>query len=102
MAPIDSDTKKDIRNLVYEFFAEECDVEPDSISDQTNIIEELEGDSLMLLALLEKASRKYGLTIQLKELGKHLMTQPAATIGDIIRLTNALVEHGDNIVNVNL
>lgn len=100
MPPIDDQTRNDIRDLVYEFFAEECDVDRDSITDSTDIIEELEGDSLMMLSLLRKVCTKYGITVELKTLGKHLMRKPTNTIGDIVGLTNALVEHGDGIVNV--
>ena len=102
MAPIDRATENDIRDLVYGYFAEECDVAPAELSDETNVIVDLEGDSLMLLALLEKACKQYGITVPLRVLGKHLMRQSSDTIGDIVRLTKALVEHGDNIVNVEL
>jgi len=102
LAPINSTTEKEIRDLVYGYFAAECDVRPEDLSDQTNVIVDLEGDSLMLLALLEKACKKYGITVPLRVLGKHLMKQSSDTIGDIVRLTKALVEHGDNIVNVEL
>ena len=102
MPEIDETTGREIRDLVYDFFAEECDVERESITDETDIIEELEGDSLMMLSLLRKVCTKYGISVELKALGKHLMKQPANTIGDILTLTKALVEHGDDIVNVEL
>jgi acyl carrier protein len=102
LSSIDRATENDIRDLVYGYFAEECDVTRDELSDETNVIVDLEGDSLMLLALLEKACKKYGITVPLRVLGKHLMRQSSDTIGDIVRLTKALVEHGDNIVNVEL
>ena len=94
--------ENDIRDLVYTFFSEECDVEPSNLGDETNIIEELEGDSLMLLSLLEIVRKKYQLTIELKTLGRHLMRKPADTIGQVVKLTLAIVEHGDDIVNVDL
>ena len=100
MPPIDDATRQAIRDITIEFFADECDVEPDEISDETDIIGELEGDSLMLLALLEKICKRYEISLELKVLGKHLMKQPADTIGDILRLNYALVEHGDDIVKV--
>ncbi len=95
-------TERDVRALVYEYFAEECDVDPSEIADDTHIIEELDGDSLMLLALLEKACQRYGITVELKAVGKHLMKRPANTIGDIVFLTSALVEHGDGILEAEL
>jgi len=88
----------EIRELVYEYFSEECDIEKESISDETHIIEELEGDSLMLLSLLEVVRRKYQLSIELKTLGKHLIKKPANTVGEVVNLTIAIVKHGNNII----
>lgn len=100
--PVSNIAGDEIQALVYDFFAEECDVDTADISDDTNIIEDLEGDSLMLLALLETVCKKYGITVELKELGRHLMKKPANTVGEVLQLTNALVEHGDDILNVEL
>ena len=100
--PLDQPTTEAIRALVYDYFSRECDVETSSLNDATNIIEDLEGDSLMLLALLEIVRKKYTIGIELKTLGKHLMKKPANTIGEIVRLSVAVVEHGDQILNVEL
>ena len=97
-----SSIEQEIRQLVYNFFAEECDVDPESITDSMNIITELEGDSLMLLSLLEIVRKKYGLSIELKTLGKHLMKKPAEHMGQVVDLTLAIVKHGDNIINVEI
>jgi acyl carrier protein len=102
MAEIDQKINDDIKGLVYEFFADECDTTIAKLTDSTNIIEELEGDSLMLLSLLEIVRKKYSLKIELKTLGKHLMKKPAKTIGDVVTLTLKIVKHGDNIVNLDM
>ncbi len=98
--PLDDGTKQEIRDLVYEFFADECDVDREEIADETDIIEELEGDSLMMLSLLRKVCTQFGIDIELKTLGKHLMKKPANTVGQVLGLTWALVEHGAEIVNM--
>jgi acyl carrier protein len=92
----------DIRDTVYDYFAEECEIDTSEISDDTDIMEELEGDSLMLLSLLEIFRKKYNLTIELKALGKHLMKKPANTVGQVIELTTQIVRHGDDILHVAL
>jgi acyl carrier protein len=102
MPDLDKQKEDEIRRLVYDFFAEECDIDASKLSDSTNIIEELEGDSLMLLSLLEIVRKKYGLKIELKVLGKHLMKRPANTIGQVKELTLKIVRLGDNIVNVDV
>ncbi len=102
MSTIGEETKQEIRQQVFEYFAEECDVEISEITDDTNIIEDLEGDSLMLLSLLEIFRKKYGLTIELKTLGKHLMKRPANKVGQVVDLTIKIVQHGNDIINVEL
>ncbi len=99
---ITPEMETEIQELVYTYFSEECDVEIDELNESTDIIEELEGDSLMLLSLLELVRKKYELTIELKTLGKHLMDKPANTLGQVVALTKAIIEHGNNIVNVRL
>ena len=100
MPEINQSSIEEIKELIYDYFSEECDIPKDEINDETNIIEDLEGDSLMLLSLLEVVRKRYGLNIELKTLGKHLMKKPANSIGEVITLTVAIVEHGDNIINV--
>lgn len=93
---------QEITEMVYDYFAEECDVEVNEISNSTSIIDDLEGDSLMLLSLLEQVRKKYNINVELKTLGKHLMKKPSEKIGQVVELTVAVVEHGDNILNVEL
>jgi acyl carrier protein len=102
MPALDKQTEQEIRDLVYGYFSEECDVDLAQINDDTDIIEDLEGDSLMLLALLEMVRKKYGLSIELKTLGNHLMKKPADTVGQVVELTKAVVQYGDDIVNMDL
>jgi len=102
MREIDQQAEREIRELVYDYFASECDIDRSRLTDETDIIEELEGDSLMLLSLLESVRRKYGLSVELKTLGRHLMNKPANTIGQIVQLTLAIVRHGDDIVSLEL
>ena len=100
MITVSEETKREIRAQVFEYFAEECDVDVEEISDDTDIIKDLEGDSLMLLSLLEIFRKKYGLTIELKTLGKHLMKKPADKVGQVVDLTTKIVQYGNDIINV--
>jgi len=102
MREVDQETINEIRTTVYEYFSDECDVDISEISDETDVIGDLEGDSLMLLSLLEIFRKKYELSIELKTLGKHLMKKPADTVGQVIDLTVEIVRHGNDIVNVDL
>jgi len=102
MTAVNKETIDEVREIIYEFFSDECDVAVEEITDDTNIVSDLEGDSLMLLSLLEIFRKKYNLSIQLKALGKHLMKRPAETVGDVVTLTLKIVEFGDTILEKDL
>lgn len=102
MNVITDEIKREIRTQVVAYFADECGKEPDEITDETDIIEDLDGDSLMLLSLLEIFRKKYGLTIELKTLGKHLMKRPADTVGQVIDLSVQIVQYGDDLINMEI
>lgn len=97
MAKIESGTKDEVRRIVYEFFSEECEVPSEDLNDGTNVIKDLEGDSLMFLELLEIFKKKYGLAIELKTVGKYVVKHPAETIGAIIEMTMLIIEYENGI-----
>lgn len=100
MAKIESGTKDEVRRIVYEFFSEECEVPSEDLNDGTNVIKDLEGDSLMFLELLEIFKKKYGLAIELKTVGKYVVKHPAETIGAIIEMTMLIIEHENGIAEL--
>jgi acyl carrier protein len=100
MGTMTQETVADIREQVYRYFSEECDIPVSDITDTTNIISELEGDSLMLLSLLEMFRKKYELKVELKTLGKRLMKEPANTVGQVIDLTVRLVQSGGDLAQL--
>jgi acyl carrier protein len=100
MAKIESGTREEVGKIVYEFFAEECEVSVEKLHEGTNVIKDLEGDSLMFLELLEIFKKKYGLDIELKTVGKYVVKHPAETIGAIINMTMLIIEHENRIAEI--
>ncbi len=97
MGKITEKTKDEVRDIVCSFFAEECEIDLSTIHDDTNVIKDLEGDSLMFLELLEMFKKKYNLDIELKTIGKYVVKHPAETIGQIIDTTMLIIEHENKI-----
>ena len=92
--------KKEVKEVIYEFFAEECETSIDNISDSTNIIGDLDGDSLMFLELIEIFKKKYNLNIELKTIGKYAVKHPVKTIGELINMQLLIIEHENNILTI--
>ena len=100
MAKIESGTRDEVRKIVYEFFSEECEVPIEDVRDTTNVIKDLEGDSLMFLELLEIFKKKYKLNVELKTVGKYVVKHPAETIGAIVTMTMLIIEHENKIADL--
>ncbi|MBC2581420.1 phosphopantetheine-binding protein [Clostridium sp. DJ247] len=100
MANLTLEMKEEIKNLVYEFFSEECEVELEELNDETTIMDDLDGDSLLFVELVELMKKKYSLNIQLQTIGKYLLKNPATTIGQVIETSWLIYEHENDIVNI--
>lgn len=100
MAKINESTLTEVRDTIYNFFADECEVDIHSINDNTNIIKDMEGDSLMFLELLEIFKKKYNLDIELKTIGKYVVKHPVETVKQVIDMTMLIIEHENKIADL--
>ncbi len=100
MAKLNDKMKEEVREVVLDFFAEECEIDTEEITDDSNIISDLGGDSLMFLALIEIFTKKYGQEIDLKTIGKYSIKHPVETIGELIEMQLRIIEHGNNIIDL--
>ncbi len=100
MAQITDDTRGEVKQIVLDFFSEECEIEIDDITEESNIIGDLDGDSLMFLELIEIFKKKYSLNIELKTIGKYAVKNPVQTIGGLIDMQMLIIEHENNILNL--
>jgi acyl carrier protein len=100
MATITENTKKEVKEIVYNFFAEECEVDIAEIHQDTNIIKDLDGDSLMFLELIEIFKKKFNLDIELKTIGKYAVKHPVQTIGQLIDMQLLIIEHENKLLEL--
>jgi acyl carrier protein len=100
MATVTNDTRNEVKEIVFDFFAEECEVEKSNISDNTRIIKDLGGDSLMFLELIEIFKKKYDLDIDLKTIGKYTVKHPVETIGQLIDTQLKIIEYENRLIEL--
>lgn len=100
MALITDNTRSEVTEIVYDFFVDECEVDKSRITDQTNIIRDLDGDYLMFLELIEIFKKKYSLDIELKTIGKYAVKHPVETIGQLIDMQMLIIEHENRILEL--
>jgi acyl carrier protein len=100
MSNITESTREEVKDIVFNFFAEECEVDISRINESTNIITDLEGDSLMFLELIEIFKKKYNLNIELKTIAKYIVRHPVETIGQLIDTQMLMIVHENKIVEL--
>lgn len=100
MAIITDQIKVEVREVVINFFAEECEVEASTIHDETHIFDDLDGDSLMFLELIEMFKKKYNLNIELKAIGKYSVKHPVRTIGELLSMQLLIIELENKITDI--
>jgi len=98
MATITEQIRSEVKEIVYSFFAEECEVDIMQINDNTSIINDLDGDSLMFLELIEIFKKKYNLNIELKIIGKYAVKHPVSTIGQLIEMQLLIIEYENRLL----
>ena len=100
MATVNEQIRAEVREIVINFFADECEIDASEINDNTHIFDDLDGDSLMFLELIEIFKKKYNLNIELKTIGKYSMKNPVKTIGELISMQLLIIEHENEILNL--
>jgi acyl carrier protein len=102
MANITDTTKQEVKEVVYQFFADECEVDLSALNEKTNIIKDIDGDSLMFLELIEIFKKKYNLDIELKTIGKYAVKHPVETLGQLIDMQMLIIEYENKLLELDL
>jgi acyl carrier protein len=100
MAAVTEQIRAEVVEIVTDFFSEECEVEASEINNDTHIFDDLDGDSLMFLELIEIFKKKYDLDIELKTIGKYSVKHPVRTIGELIDMQLLIIEHENEIIDI--
>ncbi|MBE6868058.1 MAG: acyl carrier protein [Ruminococcus albus] len=98
MREITNEIKAEIKDMIFDYYAEECEVDKASINDNTNLQDDLESDSLMLVELIEMTADKFELDIKLQSIGKYMLKTPMNTMSDVIDMFCKVYQFGNDIV----
>lgn len=98
MKELTKEIKNEIDTLVYDFFEDNCEVEKDSLKLDTSIIDDLDGDSLMFLELVELVCKKYEIKIKMQVVGKYILKHNATTIGEVLDVCYGLYQKGNDLL----
>ncbi|PYM91999.1 MAG: hypothetical protein DME04_16780 [Candidatus Rokuibacteriota bacterium] len=95
---LSADEKKEIYEHIREFLSDELDVPLESIGRDTKIIDDLKGDSMIYLELVEDFKKKYDVKVEIALIGRYLQKHPVYTVGQTAGVVYDIVERGDNLL----
>ena len=94
-----TDKEKDqIYNEIIEFLADELEIEVEEITKDSNIIEDLGGDSIIFLEMIEELKQKYGIELEVRTIGQYLLKNPIYTVGEMLNTVYEIIEKGEEIL----
>ena len=95
---LSAEEKKEIYEHIREFLSDELDVPLESIGRDTKIIDDLKGDSMIYLELVEDFKKKYDVKVEIALIGRYLQKHPVYTVGQTAGVVYDIVERGDNLL----
>ena len=100
MREITEEIRNEIKDMIFDYYAEECEIDLSEITLESNPQDDLGGDSLMFVELIELASEKYDMDVKLQSVGKYLLKAPLNTMQDVIDVFCKIYQYGNEIVNL--
>ena len=100
MREITEEIRQEILDMVFDYYADECEVDRDEITMESNPQEDLGSDSLMFVELIEMTAEKYELDIKLQSIGKYMLKTPMDTMKDVVDMICKIYQYGNDIVNL--
>lgn len=92
------DEKKAIYDEIVRFLAEELEVPREKIAPEARVIDDLGGDSLMYLELVDEFKKKYDVMIEMRVIGQYFQSHPVHTVAQVTQAVIDIVEGGDALV----
>jgi acyl carrier protein len=99
MREITPEIREEIKDMIFDYYAEECEVDKDEITMETNPQNDLGSDSLMFVELIEMTADKYDMDIKLQAIGKYMLKSPMDTMKDVVDMFCKIYQYGNDIVD---
>ena len=90
--------KKEMREEIRTFLAEELEIDASEIKDDTNLIDDLGADSILFLEMFEEFSEKYDIQLEVRTIGNYMLRNPVYTFGESMNAMFEVIEKGDKLI----
>ncbi len=95
---LSQEEKSKIYEEIREFLSEELDVPLEEITPDSKIIDDLNGDSMIYLELVEMFKKKFDVEVEVRLIGQYFQQNPIYTVGETANAVYDIVERGDDLL----
>jgi acyl carrier protein len=92
------DERRKIYQEICQYLADELEVDVNEITEDTNIIDDLGGDSILFLEMIEEAKEKYGINLEVRVIGQYMLKNPVYTVGETVNAVCDIIEKGEELI----
>jgi|UniRef100_A0A7C4LMR3 acyl carrier protein len=92
--------KQQIYEDIRTFLSDELDVPLDDIKPDSKILEDLKGDSMIYLELVEEFKKKFDVSVEIRVIGLYFQRHPVYTVAEVAKAVCDIVERGDELVKI--
>ena len=94
MKALTAEEKSRITEEVIQFIAQELDVPLERITPETRIVDDLGGDSLIYIEIVEELKERYDIQQEIRLIGQYFMDNRIATIQEIVDAVCDIIDAG--------
>lgn len=83
---------------IRQFLADELEVDPQEITEETDVVNDLGGDSVIFLEIVEELREKYGIQVEVRTIGQYMLRKAITNIGQAVDALCEVIEKGEALV----
>jgi len=95
---LNDEEKSEIYEEIRQFLSDELDVPLEEITPDSKIIDDLNGDSMIYLELVETFKKKYEVDVEVRLIGQYFQQNPIYTVGETANAVYDIVQRGDDLL----
>lgn len=92
--------KTEIYEDMRQFLSDELDIPLEDIKPDSKILEDLKGDSMIYLELVEEFKKRFDVNVEIRVIGLYFQRHPVYTVKEVARAICDIVERGDELVKI--
>lgn len=92
--------KTEIYESMRQFLSDELDIPLEDIKADSKILEDLKGDSMIYLELVEEFKKRFDVNVEIRVIGLYFQRHPVYTVKEVARAICDIVERGDELVKI--